>query len=209
MLCYAESCPTRCNPMDWSPPCSSVHGNSPGKNSGVCCHALVQGIFPTQGLNPGLPHCWRILYCLSHQGNPRILEWVIYPLLQGNNSPGIEPGSFALQADSLIAELPGKPKRPVGVYINPPKRWLLPGFLRLPRKVNLVTGTSPFCLPCQETLLHKKLIPFAVFKSILFFRPYWGIHNSSEFALERLLSIWKVPLAFFTKLKNYSHFNSS
>ena len=50
--------------------------NSPGKNSGVGCHALLQGIFPTQGSNTGLLHCRQILYCLSHPGSPRILEWV-------------------------------------------------------------------------------------------------------------------------------------
>jgi len=43
--------------MDCSPPGSSVHGDFPGKNTGVSCHALLKGIFPTQGLNPGLPHC--------------------------------------------------------------------------------------------------------------------------------------------------------
>jgi len=43
----------------------SVHGDSPGKNTGVGCHALFQGIFPTQGSNPGLPHCRQILYHLS------------------------------------------------------------------------------------------------------------------------------------------------
>ena len=42
--------------------------NSPGKNTGVGCHFLLQGIFPTQGLNPGLLHCSQILYQLSHQG---------------------------------------------------------------------------------------------------------------------------------------------
>ena len=52
-----KSCPTLCDPMDCSPPGSSVHGDSPGKNTGVGCHALLQGIFPTQGSNPGLPHC--------------------------------------------------------------------------------------------------------------------------------------------------------
>ena len=41
--------------------------DSPGKNTGVGCHALLQRIFPTQGLNSGLPHCKQILYCLSHQ----------------------------------------------------------------------------------------------------------------------------------------------
>ena len=60
-----------CNPMDCSPPISSVHGDYPGKNTGAGCHALLQGIFPTQGLNPGIPHCKLILYCLSHQGSPK------------------------------------------------------------------------------------------------------------------------------------------
>ena len=60
-----------CDPMDCSPSGSSVHGDSPGKNTGVGCHALLQGIFPTQGLNPGLPHCRQIFYRLSHQGSWR------------------------------------------------------------------------------------------------------------------------------------------
>ena len=68
VLCLvAQSCPTLCNPMDCSPPGSSVHGDSPGKNTGVGCHALLQGIFPTQGSIPGLLHCRWILYHLSHQ----------------------------------------------------------------------------------------------------------------------------------------------
>ena len=47
-----QLCPTLCDPMDCSLPGSSVHGDSSGKNTGVGCHALLQGIFPTQGLNP-------------------------------------------------------------------------------------------------------------------------------------------------------------
>ena len=65
----AQSCLTLCNPMDCSLPSSSVHGDSPGKNTGVGCQALLQGIVPTQGLNPGLLHCRWILYRLSHQGS--------------------------------------------------------------------------------------------------------------------------------------------
>ena len=57
----AQSCPTLCDPMD-SP------WNSPGQNTGVGSLSLLQRIFPTQGLNPGLPHCWQILYQLSHKG---------------------------------------------------------------------------------------------------------------------------------------------
>ena len=44
--------------------------NSPGKNTGVVCCSLLQGIFPTQGSNPGLLHCRQILYHLSHKGSP-------------------------------------------------------------------------------------------------------------------------------------------
>ena len=61
-------------PHDCSPPGSSVHGDSPGKNIGEGCHALLQGIFPVQGLNPHLPHCRQILYHLSHQGSPS-MKW--------------------------------------------------------------------------------------------------------------------------------------
>ena len=86
MVCLiAQSCPTLCDPMDCSPLGSSVHGDSPDKNSGVSGHALLQGIFPTQRSNPGLPHCRWILYHLSHQGNPRMLQWVAYPFFRGTS----------------------------------------------------------------------------------------------------------------------------
>ena len=52
--------------------------------------SLLQGIFLTQGSNPGLPHYGQILYQLSHQGNPRILEWVAYPFSKDSlPDPGI------------------------------------------------------------------------------------------------------------------------
>ena len=58
--------------------------------------SLLQGIFPTQGSNLGLPHCRRILYRLSPQGRPRILEWVPYPFSSRSSWPRIESGSPAL-----------------------------------------------------------------------------------------------------------------
>ena len=61
--------------------------NSPGQNTGVGGLSLLQGIFPTQGSNPGLPHCRWILYQLSYQGSPRILEWVAYPVSSGSSWP--------------------------------------------------------------------------------------------------------------------------
>ena len=55
-----------------------------GQINGVCSLSLFQGIFPTQGLSPGLWHCWQILYHLRHKGSPRILEWVAYPFSWGS-----------------------------------------------------------------------------------------------------------------------------
>ena len=74
-LCLvAQSCLTLRDPMDSSPPGSSVHGDSSGRNTAVGCYVLLQGIFPTEGLNPGLLHCRQILYHLSHQGSPDIIN---------------------------------------------------------------------------------------------------------------------------------------
>ena len=56
--------------------------NSSGQNTRVGSLSLLQGIFPTQQLIPGLPHCRWILYQLIHKGNPRILEWVAYPFIR-------------------------------------------------------------------------------------------------------------------------------
>ena len=82
---------------------------SPGQNTGVGSLSLLQEIFPTQGSNPGLPHCRQILYQLSHKGNPRILEWVTNPSPGYLPDPEIKLGSPALQVDSSLSELLGKP----------------------------------------------------------------------------------------------------
>ena len=76
-----QSCPTLQLHELYSP------WNSPGQNTEVGYLSLLQGIFPTQGLNPGLPHCRWILYQLSHQGSPRILVWVAYPFSNGSSRP--------------------------------------------------------------------------------------------------------------------------
>ena len=71
VLCLVtQSWPAICYPKDCSPPGSSVHRDSPGKNTWVGSHALLQGVFPIQGSSPALLHfCRQILYCLSHQGS--------------------------------------------------------------------------------------------------------------------------------------------
>ena len=72
VLCLvAQSCLTICDPMDCSPPGSSVHAGSLSKNTGVGCHSLLQGIsLAGRPANPGLPPCRQSLYHLSHQGSP-------------------------------------------------------------------------------------------------------------------------------------------
>ena len=67
----AQSSLTLCHPMDCSTP-GCCPWNSPGKNTGMGCHFLLQRIFSTQGLNPGLLHRRQILYCPRHQGS---LKW--------------------------------------------------------------------------------------------------------------------------------------
>ena len=67
-----QSCTTLFDSMDCSPPGSSVHGDSPGKTTGMGFHVLLQGIFSTQESNQGLLHCRWILHQLSYQGSPQL-----------------------------------------------------------------------------------------------------------------------------------------
>ena len=96
--------PALCDPVDYIPPGSSVHGDSPGKSIGVGCHALLQGIFPTQGSNPGLPRWGQIPYHLSLQGRPRITGVGSLPLLQGNFLTQ-EPNQALLHCRGILSQL--------------------------------------------------------------------------------------------------------
>ena len=78
-------CLTLCDPRD-SP------WNSPGQNTGVGSCSVLKGIYATQGLNPGLPHCRQILNQLSHQGSPNILEWIAYSFFSGSCWPRNQTG---------------------------------------------------------------------------------------------------------------------
>ena len=82
--------------------------NSPGKNTGLCSCSLLQGIFPT-GTKPRSSTSQADSYHLSHQGSPRILEWVAYPFSRGSFRPRNQSGSPEKQEDFLPSELPGKP----------------------------------------------------------------------------------------------------
>ena len=103
VLCLvAQLRSTLCDPMDCSPPGSSVHRDSPGKNTGVGCHALFQGIFPNQGLNSNLLHCRWILYCLSHQGSPRMFITFIFDKTKKETIINIILFSRKVVSDSFV-----------------------------------------------------------------------------------------------------------
>ena len=78
-ICLFES--ESCSVLFYSLQLHGLHSpwNSSGQNTGVGSLSFLQGIFPTQRSNPGFPQCRQTLYQLSHQGCPRILEWVAYP----------------------------------------------------------------------------------------------------------------------------------
>ena len=73
LLGCAQLCPTVCDPVDCSPPGSSVHGDSPGKSTGVGSLSLLQGNFPTQESNWGLLHYRRVLHQLSYPERGHLL----------------------------------------------------------------------------------------------------------------------------------------
>ena len=75
--------------------------NSPGQNTGVGRLSFLQGIFPSQGLSSGLPHYRWILYPVSQEGNPRILEWVAYPF-SSRSSPPRNPTGVSCIAGGLF-----------------------------------------------------------------------------------------------------------
>ena len=80
--------------------------NSLGQNTRVGSLSLLQGIFPTQGSNPGLPHCRQMLYQLSHKGSSKILEWVAYPFSRGSSWSRNQMG-VSCNAGRLPTELSG------------------------------------------------------------------------------------------------------
>ena len=96
--------PTLCDPMDYT-----VHGILQARILEWVAFPFSRGSSQPRDPNPGFPHCRQILYQMSHKGSPRILEWVAYPSPGDLSDPEIDPGSLALQVDSLPTELSGKP----------------------------------------------------------------------------------------------------
>ena len=99
----AQSSPIFCDPMDCSLPGSLIHGDSPDQNTKAGCHALLQGIFPAQGSNPGLLLCRWTLYHLRHQESPRTLESVAYPFSRGSSQPKDQAGFSCIAGRFFIS----------------------------------------------------------------------------------------------------------
>ena len=90
--------------------------SSPGQNTGVGSLSFLQGIFPTQGSNTGPLHCRQILYQLSYQRSPRILEWVAYPFSRGSSRPRSSTRVSCISGRFFTTEPPGKSQRS---YLKP------------------------------------------------------------------------------------------
>ena len=112
VLCLVtQSCLTIFDPMDCSPRGSSVHGGSPGKNTGVGCHALLQEIFPAQRSKPRPSTLWVDSLPSELPGKPKNTGVGSPSLLQGIfSAQGSKPRPSTLWVDSLPSELPEKPK---------------------------------------------------------------------------------------------------
>ena len=131
MLCLvAQSCSTLFDPMNCSPPGFFVHGDFPGTNTGVGCHALLQGIFPTQELNTGLQHCrWTL---------PTELVGLSLPFILRHPAWYIGTGKFLFTCEPNIS-----------TYLTP--EWVLPKlyfslyFVHSPH--SSPPNSSPACLP--------------------------------------------------------------
>ena len=145
----------------------------PGKNTRVSCHFLFQGIFPTQGSNPGLPHCSWTLYCLSHQGSLVYVYVYIHMCvcvgvcvcLQVNGWP-VGRSSWCGGGGETQGQLPGSPKTLFATrsIVN-----------SHPRKFANITAFSVSCHQCYQNLWGHC--------------PYWGM--CSEFTV--VLLFWVLP----------------
>ena len=105
-----QSCPTLWDPMDYSVPGSSVHGDSLDKNTGVGCHFLLQGIFLTQDQTLVSCTAGGFFNRLSYEGSPRMLEWVAVPSSRGSSRPRDQTRGSCIAGRFFTTEPLGKPR---------------------------------------------------------------------------------------------------
>ena len=177
----AQLCPTLCNPMDYSQPGFSVHGDSPGKNTGVGCHALFQGIFPTQGLNSqqvlgltsgfGITLLSRLLSLISrllHEWPAAV--WLPNAVLTMSSWPF--PSSLCPSSVHTLLRLRSARTRVIFLHFS-----VLPTFLPTPALTAmchlLPSLCLPFCLCPSVSLLSFLCVSFALIpQSLCLFQVY-------------------------------------
>ena len=133
-----KSQPTLCDPMDCSPSGYSFHGNTPGKNTGVGCHSLLQGIFQTQGLTPGSPALADAYFTIWATSEPR-------SNFQDNPNPSLQVQMLPLmwkemfQVSDKNFKLLGFPGDSVvkNLPANAGDTGLIPGSRKIPHAVQL------------------------------------------------------------------------
>ena len=119
--------------------------NSPGHNTGMGSLSLLQGIFPTHGSNPGLPHCRQILYQLSHKRSPKILEWVTYPFFRGSSQPRNQTRVSCIAGGFFTNWTIRKPKEKV---LNHKSIWVLVKNLLRGNLLGVGDGLESSCIFC-------------------------------------------------------------
>ena len=153
--------------------------NSPGQSTRVGSLSLLQGIFPTQGSNPDLPHCRWILYQLSHQRSPRILECVAYPFSSRFSWPRNRTRVFCI-AGGLFTNWAIKEDFIISIKKKKPRLLLVPRTKSSPQLLlhcvrmfaryfqkegDLLThadGRNPCLVRCQppNSVVHSKILPY-------------------------------------------------
>ena len=134
-----QSCPNLCDPTDCSPPGSSVSGDSPDKNNGVGCHALLQGIFPTQESNP-------YFFCLLH--------W------QASSLPLVPPGKPNGEQDPLVISSLTSCEAHTLHFFNKRASLSLPTSSHFERGLEFEQG-YPFCTGCHPHGLSQAACEFS------------------------------------------------
>ena len=105
---FTQLCPALCDPVDGSPPGSSVHGDSPDKNTGVRCHVLLLGIFPTQVLR--ITGGFFIIWATS---KAQEYWWIAYLFSRGPSQPRNRIKVSFIEGRFLTSWTTGKPKSPI------------------------------------------------------------------------------------------------
>jgi len=158
--------------------------NSPGQNTGVGSFSLLQGIFPTQGLNPGLPYCKWIQYQLNHKESPRILEWVAYPFSSKSSQPRNQSRVFCI-AGGIFTNSAMREALETSASLNKQN----PTLARIPAHLTVCFFSHPLIVPL---LVDYGVLPLCAVLMLFFFSSIY-IHHIGNFMNLNPISILVIP----------------